>query len=157
MHLHGPHTPLLALAVTAVALGASWSLLSRSDDLIGQSYAKALASQAQHVQASRGAPGGGVPEVDLLQLSSAPAEQPFGLSRPVTRGDRITIAGRDGQLRSLEVTDVRTLGSDEANGHSGVLLVTCKVAGSDPAATVRFLIESAAPETGLAPYVHRAL
>jgi len=156
MTLPGSRIPLLALATTACALVAFWSVLSRSDELIGQSYAKALSAQTHIAAVPAGMPSAPQPEANLLHLSSAPAGLPFGLSRPVARGDRITIAGPDGQARTLEVTDVRPLKGDAPVAASGVLLVTCKVAG-EPEATVRFIIESAAPETDLTPRVHRAL
>jgi hypothetical protein len=157
MNLLGARMPLLALAATAGVLATSWSILSRSDELIGRSYADALAERPQVARAGTPAGTGPQTELDLLQLSSAPAEQPFGLSRPVARGDRITITGRDGQARSLEVTEVRSLPAGTATGASNVLLVTCKVAGSEPAAVVRFVVESAAPDAEPTPLVHRAL
>jgi hypothetical protein len=148
----GSRIPLLALTATLCALGAFWSVLSRSDELIGESYAKALSTETRLVQA----PASAQSEADLLHLSSAPAGLPFGLTRPVARGDRITISGRDGQARSLEITDVRPLDTRAGGGASGVLLVTCKVAG-EPETAVRFIIESAAPDAALTPRLHRAL
>lgn len=140
--------PLLALAATIGSLAALSAVLSRPEALIDRSIAAALARKAPLGQARHAAVT--APDDDgLLRLSSAgeALEGPFGLSRSLAVGDRITIAGRDGERRTLEVAEVQAFAGPSQPAASGaqaaLMLVTCKVLGGEPGAVVRFVIEDA--------------
>jgi hypothetical protein len=84
------------------------------------------------------------------------------LARSLAVGDRITISGKGGERRTLEVADVRPLVEPNRPAASGpgpnLLLVTCTVLGGEPGAVVRFVIEdSGAVPANLPVTLHRAL
>lgn len=143
--------PLLALAATAGSIAAVSVTLSRPEALIDRSLHSALrgvapageARTAARVQSS---------EVELLRRSSTDAgDDPPGFGQSLAVGDRITITGKGGERRTLEVADVRPLVEPNRPAASGsgpdLLLVTCTVLGGGPGAVVRFVIE----DSGAAP------
>ena len=71
---------------------------------------------------------------------------PLTMVGPVGVGDRITITSPDGQLRSLEVVEVRLVSEELAKvadqGTSELLLIVSKVVGEPNAAKVRFIVET---------------
>ena len=75
-------------------------------------------------------------------------ERPPPSAKPLAIGDRITIAGRDGRERHLEVVDLKAIGGNtvRATGaaHPRLLLVTCRVSGEGRPgeAPVRFIVEA---------------
>ena len=96
-------------------------------------------------------------------LTRAEVESPTPFAKPLAIGDRITIAGRDGRERQLEVVDLKAIGGHHARAtvavHPRLLLVTCRVAGEAPDRTeapVRFIIE-AEPAAPVAPAPAKAL
>ena len=154
--------PLLALAATVASLLSFWAFLSRPETLLDRSLAAALKAQPHALDAAATGADSPLADSDLLRLSSLGGASPFGRSRHVAVGDRITIAGRDGELRTLEVVDVRALQAQVTRSPGGAethfLLVTCSVVGLDPGPNVRFIVEDVAPEPSTQMLkAHRAL
>jgi hypothetical protein len=82
-------------------------------------------------------------------LTRAEVESPAPFAKPLAVGDRITIAGRDGRERQLEVVDLKAIGGKTVRvagtAHVRLLLVTCRVTGEaaeQADAPVRFIIEA---------------
>ena len=82
-------------------------------------------------------------------LTRSEVESPAPFAKPLAVGDRITIAGRDGRERQLEVVELRAVGGKAVRplrrGGMRLLLVTCRVngeAGDRADAPVRFIIEA---------------
>ena len=81
-------------------------------------------------------------------LTRSEVESPALFAKQLAVGDRISIAGRDGRERQLEVVDLKAIGGNAARplraGGMRLLLVTCRVTGeaSDRDAPVRFVIEA---------------
>jgi hypothetical protein len=151
---------VLAGAAAAVAAGVGMArtdlLLSRGFDNAldglrpGLSFDVAVAPAPRNAAADEG-----------FWLTRADVESPAPFAKPLAVGDSITIAGRDGRERRLEVVDLKAVGSNPAPGrapHSRLLLVTCRVAGEAAAADapVRFIVEAEAAET-VAPAPAKAL
>jgi|GEM_PF-5519013 len=159
MTLAAVRTSVLALAAAAGSIAALTAALSQPDVLIEHSLHAALSPTASG-QSRVAMPA---PEVELLQPSSARAHDGQSrVARSLAIGSRITITAGDGERHTLEVADVRALIEPnrpaEATPGPNLLLVTCKVLGSEAGAVVRFVIE----DTGAAPAafpatVHRAL
>ena len=88
-------------------------------------------------------------------LTRAEVENPIPLGKQLSVGDRITIAGRDGRQRILEVVDLRSLGEPLTKAVTGahpmrLLLVTCRIVDEtnrEAGAPVRFIIEGEPTET----------
>ena len=85
------------------------------------------------------------PNEDAMQSGTMQALGWFG---PVNVGDRITIARAEGQMRTLEVVEVRPLSSPltrtgvvEADAQK-LLLVISRIVEEPDARTVRFIIEA---------------
>jgi hypothetical protein len=89
-------------------------------------------------------------------------ESPAPFAKPLALGDRITISGRDGRDRQLEVADLKPLGEVHSRvstglGQARLLLVTCRVIGAkQDDAPVRFIIEAGSTELS-APQPAKAL
>ena len=157
------HIPLLALAATAGSIAAVYVTLSRPEALIHRSIHSALSQVAPATRKQAAAPAQ-LTEQQLLRPSSTgtAAEGPLALARSLTVGDRITITGKDGERRTLEVADVRPLveaGRAAADGTgANFVLVTCNVLGAGPGAVVRFVIEDTPSAPAALPAtLHRAL
>jgi hypothetical protein len=154
--------PLLALAATAGSIAAVSVTLSRPEALIDLSLHSAL-SRVVPVGEARTASGGQSAEVELLRPSSTggTADDVSGFARSLAVGDRITITGKGGERRTLEVADVRPLVEPNRPASApgpNLLLVTCAVLGGEPGAIVRFVIEdSGAVPANLPVTLHRAL
>ena len=88
-------------------------------------------------------------------LTRADVENPIPFGKQLSVGDRITIAGRDGRQRILEVVDLRSLGEPLTKAVTGahpmrLLLVTCRIVDEtnrEAGAPVRFIIEGEPTET----------
>ena len=96
-------------------------------------------------------------------LTRAEVESPTPFAKPLAVGDRITIAGREGRERQLEVIDLKALGGHQARApqalHQRLLLVTCRVVSETaehPEPPVRFIVE-AEPVRPAAPAPAKAL
>ena len=137
---------LAGLAVAAVAAAGAL----RSDDVLSRSFGKAFETSRPALSFDTVAPDGraqGPASGDEgYWLTRADVESPSPLAKPLAVGDRITITGRDGQERRLEVVDLKAIGDNAARGaHLRLMLVTCRVTGADPGsdeATVRFVVEA---------------
>jgi hypothetical protein len=128
-----------------------------SDRLLSNGFDKALAlsreglsfDAAPNSRTSASAAGD-----EGFWLTQAEVQSPAPFAKPLAVGDRITIAGSDGRERRLEVVDLKVIGGRAAAARGRLLLVSCRVTGkaSESAeATVRFLIEAAAPESAPPP------
>jgi hypothetical protein len=134
--------------VLAVAAGVLYS-----DRLLSNGFEKALALSREGLSfdaapsrlSSASAAGD-----EGFWLTQAEVQSPAPFAKPLAVGDRITIVGSDGRERRLEVVDLKAVGGRVAAARGRLLLVSCRVTGkaSEAAeATVRFLIEVAAPES----------
>jgi len=135
---------MAGLAATAPALHSDW--------LVAHGFGRALASHAG-LTFARGAEGPVAASATAgdegFWLTQADVRSPAPFAKPLAVGDRITIAGRGGQERRLEVVDMRAVGGNATGPgvRARLLLVSCRVTGEAQGAgatTVRFLIEAAA-------------
>jgi hypothetical protein len=133
----------------AAALAVAGAL--RTDDLVSRGFGRALDSvpgglslQAGKAQADAAAVGD-----EGYWLTRSEVEGPTLLGKPVAIGDRITITGRDGRERKLEVVHLKAIGepiSKVGNGAAPLrlLLVTCRIVEGTEAESrtpVRFIVE----------------
>ena len=147
---------LLSTVVGALAVAAG---VLYSDRLLSDGFDRALALSRDGlsfdaVPSRRPSPTAAGDEG--FWLTRAEVESPAPFAKPLAVGDRITILGSDGRERRLEVVDLKTVGGNAGRSapRGRLLLVSCRVTGkaSESAeATVRFLIEAAAPESVSAP------
>jgi hypothetical protein len=157
---------ILGLAAIAVA-GAGIAALARSDVLLSHGFGNALGASRPNLSF------GPAPSKEQAQgvtagdegywLTRSEVESPTPFAKPLTIGDRITIAARDGRERRLEVIDLKAIGGQPVRtdrpGHPRLILVTCRVAGetADRAeAHVRFIVE-AEPTEPAAPAPAKSL
>ena len=145
-------TRLIFLTGFALAVAAGVGVV-RSDLLLNRGFGHALDASRPGLSfdtVATKAPAQGTTVGDEgYWLTRAEVESPAPFAKPLTVGDRITIAGRDGRERQLEVVDLKAVGGNAAralrSGAMRLLLVTCRVAGegTDRAdAPVRFIIEA---------------
>jgi hypothetical protein len=137
----------IVLAGAAIAVVGAAGILN-SDLLLARGFGKAFQNGAPALsfdtvqrkgQAQDVASGG-----EGYWLTRAEVESSSPFAKPLVVGDRITISGRDGHERRLEVTDLKSIGDHGPRGAQlRLMLVTCRVtdAGSEEA-TVRFIIEA---------------
>jgi hypothetical protein len=143
---------VIALTALTVALAAGAGVLG-SDALLNRGFGHAL--EASRPSLSFDATGPSVPAQGTtvgdegFWLTRAEMQSPAPFAKPLAIGDRITIAGRDGRERHLEVVDMKTLGGDAARSlrSAGIrlMLVTCRVTGEGADRTeapVRFMVEA---------------
>jgi hypothetical protein len=156
---------VLGLAGIAVA-AAGVAALARTDLLLSRGFGDALDASRPSLSFAT------APSKDRAQgiaagdegywLTRAEVESPTPFAKPLSVGDRITIAGQDGRQRQLEVVDLKAIGGQSArtehNGHPRLLLVTCRVTGEVDRAEslVRFIVE-AEPAVPAAPAPAKAL
>jgi hypothetical protein len=136
--------------VVAVAAGA---VVLHTDLLLNRGFGNALGTPRpglsfDTVTAKEPARGAAVGD-EGYWLTRAEVESPAPFAKPLAVGDRITIAGRDGRERQLEVVDLKAVGGNAAqarrSGAMRLLLVTCRVTGEAAEradAPVRFIIEA---------------
>ena len=145
-------TRAIVAAGFALAVATGVGVL-RSDLLLNRGFGNALEASRPGLSfdtAATKAPAQGVTVGDEgYWLTRAEVESPTPFAKPLAVGDRITIAGRDGRERQLEVVDLKAVGGNAAralrSGAMRLLLVTCRVTGegADRAdAPVRFIIEA---------------
>ncbi|MBO0742876.1 MAG: hypothetical protein J2P51_15805 [Hyphomicrobiaceae bacterium] len=155
------HSRVIAVSGIAIAaVGAGVGVL-RSDLLLNRGFGNALeaprpglsfdgaTAKAQDHAAAVGDEG--------FWLTRSEVESPAPFAKQLAVGDRISIAGRDGRQRQLEVVDLKAIGGNAArplrSGGMRLLLVTCRVTGegADRAdAPVRFVIEAEPMQRALA-------
>jgi hypothetical protein len=140
----------IVLAASAIAAMAGVGALT-SDVVVSRGFGKAFENSAPALSFDTGTRTDGAQVAasgdEGYWLTRAEMESPSPFARPLTVGDRITIAGRDGHERRLEVIDLKAIGDQGARGAQlRLILVTCRVtdAGSEEA-TVRFVIEAEPP------------
>jgi hypothetical protein len=166
---------VLACLAAAAAAGAA---VLHTDALLSRGFGNALDASrpALSFETTVGKPSAQVGD-EGYWLTRAEVESPTPFAKPLAIGDRITIAGRDGRQRQLEVVDLKAVGGHQARATQAInavdgqqarttqalnprlLLVTCRVVGettdrAEP--TVRFIIE-AEPVTSVAPTPAKAL
>lgn len=150
--------------VMAVATGAA---VLGTDLLLNRGFGNALGASRPGLSFDSVAakqPGQGAAVGDEgYWLTRAEVESPAPFAKPLAVGDRITIAGRDGRERQLEVVDLKAIGGKAIRvsgaAHTRLLLVTCRVTGEateQANAPVRFIIE-AEPAAPAVPAPAKAL
>jgi hypothetical protein len=140
---------MIAVAGFAVAVAAGVGVL-RSDLLLNRGFGNALQASRPGLSfdavATKAPPQGTQVGDEGYWLTRAEVESPAPFAKPLAVGDRITIAGRDGRERQLEVVDLKAVGGNAARllrtGAMRLLLVTCRVNGEGADAPVRFIIEA---------------
>lgn len=157
MHPLASNVTLGALAASAVAATLAFGM-SGADGWVRhaastpRTMVAATTAYAQHVHpaAFETAPAanlaGSLPRAgdEGYWLNPATAELPTVLPSAVALGDRITIAGKTGVVRILEVIEIKALERGLLSMKSGPSLsvVTAKVVSGD-GALIRFIIEDA--------------
>jgi hypothetical protein len=158
---------VIALTGAAVAVAAGATVL-HTDLLLSRGFGHALEAPRPGLSfdtAVAKEPRKGVAVGDEgYWLTRAEVESPAPFGKPLAVGDRITIAGRDGRERQLEVMTLKMVG-DNNSVRAGralpmrLLLVTCRVTGETGEradAPVRFIIE-AEPASPALPAPAKAL
>jgi hypothetical protein len=142
---------LLLLAGCAAAVLAGAGAL-RADLMVSHGFGKVLGPQNAPLPFEVAADGSQRPAHvgdEGYWLTRAEVESPAPFAKRLAIGDRITISGRDGRERVLEVVDLKSIGEPLTKVVTGttpmrLLLVTCRtVDGSEREthAPVRFIIE----------------
>lgn len=152
--------------VTVAGLAAA-----RPEHWISAGFDTALSRQQTAVSFATQKPAAG----QVVQAAGPVGDETFWLDRvrdigsapfpaPVSVGDRITISSHAGAPRQLEVIGLRRIGSEVTPvgltaGEAQLVLVTCRVVGSEPNQVVRFLVEARSAILPLAPSdkTHKAL
>lgn len=145
------------LATVALAIGA-W----RADLFVAQGLTEALSRQGLANMEPHAAPrvAGAQSGDEGYWLTRSEVASPSPFDKQLAVGDRITIAGRDGRARVLEVMDIKIVGEPVVPAVAGsaparLLMVTCRVVVTDGEtevkAPVRFIIEAEAPEPASLP------
>jgi len=160
-----PKSRMILLSALALALMAG-AAVARTDLFLTRGFGNALeaprpglsfdtAAAKERAQAAAGDEG--------YWLTRAEVESPAPFAKPLAVGDRITIAGRDGGQRQLEVVDLKAIGGNLVRTdteHARLLLVTCRVVGQAAdrvEAPVRFIIEAGPPPAPAVPAPAKAL
>jgi hypothetical protein len=156
---------VVVVAGIAVAAAAGAAVL-HTDLLLSRGFGNALDASRPGLsfettsgkQSAQGAVGD-----EGYWLTRAEVESPTPFAKPLAIGDRITIAGRDGRERQLEVVDLKAIGGHHVRAtpavHLRLLLVTCRVTGEGAERTeapVRFIVE-AEPAVPAVPAPAKAL
>lgn len=154
---------VIVLAGVAVAAAAGAAVL-RTDLLLSRGFDHALEAPRPGLSfetaASKDPAQATTAGDEGYWLTRAEVESPTPFAKPIAVGDRISIAGRDGHERHLEVVDLKAIGGNVARAagpaHPRLLLVTCRIVGEGAGlaeAPVRFIVEAepVAPATPLAP------
>jgi hypothetical protein len=140
--------PALALTVTAATLCAMTIALSRPEAVLDRSFGAGLAA-APRAGGQTAAPRS-LADSPHFRLSKSEPDLVLGLAQPLRPGDRITVSSQEGEDRVLEVIDIRDLDAGitraEAADVPRLLLVSCKMLGSDDDRIVRFIVEAGASE-----------
>ena len=140
---------LLFAGGAAAALAGAGAL--RADLMVGLGFGTILGAQDAPLPFEVSA-SGGLQQLNQVGdegywLTRGEVESPAPFAKGLTVGDRITIAGRDGRERVLEVIDLKAIGEPLAKAVTGptpmrLLLVTCRaIDASEREAHVRFIIE----------------
>jgi hypothetical protein len=147
----------LMLVVGSVAAAAAGAMVLRADLMVGYGFSKALGVQKP------------IPPFELAAPNALPGEvgdETYWLTRTLSQlpslshgrlavGDRITVTGRNGRARDLEVVAITAVAAPLLKIAAGatpmpLLLVTCRVVdGAQPESRelVHFMIEAEVPKT----------
>jgi hypothetical protein len=159
---------LLLAGCAAAALAGAGAL--RADLMVSHGFGRVFGAQHAPSPFEVAAPGGPQRLAQVgdegYWLTRAEVESPALFAKRLAIGDRITISGRDGRERVLEVIDLKAIGEPLTKVLTGatpmrLLLVTCRIVDGgerEAQAPVRFIIEgepadppavqpSAAPKT----------
>lgn len=147
--------PVVALAVAAAFTTGVIRLLSNSEAVMQGSVESALSRLPHQILP---ATANATDEFDprSLHLSRLEDSGALDIIGPVAVGDHISISGRDGIRRVLQVVEMRELDigttktSTEGFHSAGLVLVTSRVVGGRPDQIVRFIIASHATAPGIA-------
>jgi hypothetical protein len=144
----------LLLLVGSAAVGAAAAVALRADLMVGYGVGRALEAQKVASSFELATPAGPVDKAEVgdevywLTRTSIAGPAPF--EKGLAVGDRITIAGRDGRARTLQVVDLKKLvGAPllkvaEDSTPVRLVRVTARVVGSPEGGReglVRFFIE----------------
>jgi hypothetical protein len=146
----------IVLAVSAIAAVAGAGALT-GDVVVSRGFGKAFQNSTPALSFDTGTRVDGTQVAasgdEGYWLTRAEMESPSPFAKPLAVGDRITIAGRGGHERRLEVIDLKAIGDHGARGaQRRLVLVTCRVADAGgEEATVRFLIEAEPQVPALQP------
>ena len=148
------HNGRLLLVAGCVMSALAAAVALRADLMVSHSFSRVLGAQSAPQPFDAANPGAIRQTAQVgdegYWLTRAEVESPAPFAKHLTVGDRITIAGRDGRERVLEVVDTRAIGETLTKVAAGVtpplrlILVTCRIVdGSDreAGAPVRFIIE----------------
>ena len=142
---------LLLAGCAAAALAGAGAL--RADLMVSHGFGRVFGAQTAPSPFEVAAPSGPqrVAQVgdEGYWLTRAEVESPALFARRLAIGDRITISGRDGRDRVLEVVDLKAIGEPLTKVLTGatpmrLLLVTCRIVDGgerEAQAPVRFIIE----------------
>ena len=108
-----------AIVVTGVAVAvAAGAGVLRSDLLLNRGFGNALEASRPGLSfdtvATKAPAQGATVGDEGYWLTRAEVESPAPFAKPLAVGDRITIAGRDGRERQLEVVDLKAVGGNAA-------------------------------------------
>jgi hypothetical protein len=147
------------LIVGAAALGAAGAVAWRADVLVGYGVGKALEAQGTALPFELATPAGRLGRAEVgdegYWLTRSTLDGEVAFDRHLAVGNRITISGREGRARALEVVDIAPLGAPlvkVAEGSDPVRLmrVTARVLGATEAGReelVRFYVEIGKPKS----------
>jgi hypothetical protein len=154
--------PRLILVAGSVAIGAAGAVALRADLLVGYGFNRVLGARTAVTPFELGAPAG-VAQAEVgdegywLTRTSIDSHAP--LDRRLAVGDRITITGREGPARTLEVVDLKSfaapllkVAADGAPVH--LVRVTARVVGTAEGRgneLVRFYLEVEETKPAAAP------
>ena len=137
----------------AILLATAGAL--RADLLVSHGFARAFGTQSavEPLDVQRTAKVQGLTQSgdEGYWLTRSEVESPAPFDKGLAVGDRISIAGRDGRARNLEVVDLRLIGEPIVRTVEGaapmrLLLVTCHIVTAngdrDDKTPVRFIIEA---------------
>jgi hypothetical protein len=138
MLLSGTRIPVVALAVTGVALVAFDAAISRSGVTIGKSIASAVDSRAEADATSDGLAGFDPAHLHLSNLPGGP-----GALQRFSVGDRLSLSGRDGAVSNYAIVDVQplTAKAGESGEDLSRLAIVTAASVDQPSQKLRFIVE----------------
>lgn len=151
---------VLAAGCAVAALAGAGAL--RADLMVSHGFGKAFGTQKAALPFET-VPSGRQRNAQVgdegYWLTRAEVQSPAPFDKRLAIGDRITIAGRDGRERSLEVADLKAIGASLIKVATGtaplrLLLVTCRIVDAterESEVLVRFIIEGEAAESAAPP------
>ena len=143
-----------AIGLAAIAAIAGLAVgLWHTDTLLTRGFGKALEGARPTLSFQPAAGSGqtqttGVAGDEGYWLTRAEVESPTPFAKPLALGDRITISGRDGRARQLEIVDLKAIGTAPVKVGTNapvqrLLIVTCRTVGeAADQGQVRFIVEA---------------